>query len=1016
MKSLNRETHRRVGQWAAVFVLAVSGTWAGAIVVNDSAELNAALDADATEITLGKAGTYTIMAPRMITNRDLTINSVEEAGLTAFDYKLKGSDGSVGAVFDFISDTESHNATFQGVAFAGGAPFVQVGANTALKFTRCYFNGGSRGVVLNAPTKNVTFAQCIFDGSSPAVQMVGSNSSEVLFYQCTIFGGPLVEGTGTGSVAMTLCLFDGIGPAFSLDPGMEFRWAYSLYGQAANAPVTVSASDLEYVRPAGDLAAPVVFDTNAPWNGKLVDELRSGVSQTNANIAGDFGVVGPAAIVDFERQPRLVGFTDLGIGADEFSFALVLQAVTDVTVTGGNVDYNGDVIIGPNTLEPVKIRIDTTGINLTGARVFVIPETAVTAAPVDLTLFTEANIDVLNNEAGYVEATFRPTATCVNDVLQDGMAQVVLLAETRLWPNLAIANDIQVYATFDDRKIIIDTTPPTLSGGDIGNTGRMLLTNHNDPNFPPAMGAGFKYPEGWSPWEISPISASAGSLATGSDSNAQVFLNPAGVLDFEATVTFEDPPPAACVSGGPTISNGGGFANPATLTLPAISVGLDLNQSLKDTLGIVRMPEDSVDPRLAPFPATVTINNIHLAGDRRARTSFAFFDILTIGQSESMALRFEATDAAGNRASVSNPFRVWWLLPDDFTVATALDSSEDAFSMSWKVTRSQQPAYAFPAFPIARFRLFRSINPTFNTSGWEAVTDWSEWTLDKVLTRQSIFTGSVRLGDLLDSPQNTGAMLMAFQIADEAGNLIPIISNTGVDLDQADPVVPTTEDLGGIVFETWDNDPSSAGYETTIETNIFYNNIKLGDLREFEERFGEVSFGNAGRVPILPESECDFRIEAQFKLYADFPLTTAIPDTAGIGWDLYEDSRLVAQGWVEYGAEDFLTIPQDILVPGSGNGVTVRATPYFSLTPANAFLNAAPDECGNIVNRLGDDGEKPDFRRREVRYNLVAYTVSNVGTPNPVFVDTTPASVQFSVFVVDDTGVGNPPVKSFSRQ
>jgi hypothetical protein len=392
----------------------------------------------------------------------------------------------------------------------------------------------------------------------------------------------------------------------------------------------------------------------------------------------------------------------------------------------------------------------------------------------------------------------------------------------------------------------------------------------------------------------------------------------------------------------------------------------------------------------------------------------------------SMPFFFDAADAAGNRVSVANPLIVWWMPPDTFEGRMSGNTTADNPTFEWNLVRGETPQDANPAYPIARFRLFRSGDPSSSDPPWISVSDWGPWIALDVVTVQTFIGPNLRLGDALRNlPETQGVeVLLAAQMADEAGNLMPIsdgVVNLGLD-----PVtVPDANSFDlignyGVPFKTWLNGAVESGYETSIDYRVWYNNTNDGNLRQVEPGASEVNFGNAKRVPILPEDNCDQRIEVQFLVNADFPVPSEATALSGVEWALYEDSRLVANGNMRLSdlGTTPLTFPTDLFEGGQGNvfvPLTIQRDGLATAVSTRAFLNDAPSDCGNFADRFGDDGDTPRFRRREVEYTFVAYATAEVGSPNAPR-DQTPATVQFSVYVDDDAGPGTTPVKVFTNQ
>ncbi len=220
--------------------------------------------------------------------------------------------------------------------------------------------------------------------------------------------------------------------------------------------------------------------------------------------------------------------------------------------------------------------------------------------------------------------------------------------------------------------------------------------------------------------------------------------------------------------------------------------------------------------------------------------------------------------------------------------------------------------------------------------------------------------------------------------------------------------------------DTWVNEGLAISLDTRVTTVLWHNQFPY--TRRPDQ--GERSFGASTQIPLPPADTCE-RVEAGFTITMELPDSVST-SAAGAYFELFEDGRVVATGFIEGAANSSdleLVIPGDLLFPG--------ASPYNIVglshpDPAVGFLDFLNYAHRGLVpifdcqgdgtedqDRLGDEGD-PDpesgFRQRNVKYQLLVATQLASGE-----IDPTPATVDFTV-TVDRALKEEQPNKSFSKE
>jgi len=226
----------------------------------------------------------------------------------------------------------------------------------------------------------------------------------------------------------------------------------------------------------------------------------------------------------------------------------------------------------------------------------------------------------------------------------------------------------------------------------------------------------------------------------------------------------------------------------------------------------------------------------------------------------------------------------------------------------------------------------------------------------------------------------------------------------------------------------WRNPGDLRALDTAVHARFWHNRTDSGNIGEVEPGLGERDFGSSRRIPIAPANDCNVRIEA------GFTIQLVRPDVYDVGiseftvdCQLFEDGQLVALGTLSpdsVGRIPELLIPADLFNPRVFIGWLNLSdrSPLLDPCARTAFLQSGPSCCGECPpicltrDRLGDDGDVVNHRKRDVEYVFTARTMEFNRETDGLFTDPTPAMVQFTVTVSDESRRDEQPIKVFSRE
>ena len=875
-----------------------------------------------------------------------------------------------------IEVAEDVSFTLEGVSLIGGSAGLRALEGSEVTLRRCYIHGVSGpGVDLVRVAGAKIGHSVVFDCVTAGLQSSGSLLDAL---QCTLIGnreGVKITG-GKGNVVA--CLVYGNNTGLLNTGGDEASAVGSLVQ-----PVSVNGFtfDTEDTTPhSGNLGGE--FFAPGPWVGKLI--LPIGSSVLTHDIEGLGGL-------DFEREIR--GDSLLQVGADEVG-GLTMQGWVNCIVDP-LILYDAKRIVPGRTF---TVRAYVENMDLSSARMIVKPQELTVDELYQMNLagiappfeaFPGGPVDLFIDETDFsLRATFSINNSFVPHPLDPGRQ---LCLEGRATVYLWLNGELYGIGTYDPPRelepymfpaarlgsqFILDITPPVFneSVNPIDQPLMNWFSYHNDAVTPPPA-YDFPYVTGWGP-NINNPAVSYGHLGAG---NAHVFFNPDSAnvyetptdgLTFTISAAFVDLPPRGADGNlRPIETSGFRTSEPLNSATSLLTQSQVLFNRIQDEDGrtitgrarlVNKGSTANIDQAGVVTQATLTrVTESDLAAQWLVQTP----PWTTLDSNWRLAVSFEPTDLASNTRELGEPMNIWWLTYTRARLLSPPSGQEiSAPEFTWDLDRQGAvPSNADPCFPIATFRLWQ-LNPGVQ---WEAVTGWSPWTKERVLgsfTRMD--TQGSLLGDLLDAPGLAGKTLMISVVgADEAGNV------------QAPwPLTDTLPseillDNAGIAYGIWRNvGVLGRALDTQVQARFWLNRT---DPPNRIRDTGEIDYGSSTRIPLPPEG--NQRIEAAFDI------TMITPDIYGPNdvqaqWELYEDQRLLDQGTIP--STDFYTVRLVI--------------PYDS----------------DRILMLGDNKN----RQRDVEYRFVARTqIRNDGIS-----DTTPASVQFTVYASEDPG-DEQPVKETTR-
>lgn len=935
------------------------------------------------------------------------------------------------------------------IAGMGLAPVIEVAEDTAFTLEGVSLIGGSTGLRALEGAE-VTLRRCyIHDVSGPGVDVVRVADARIghsVIFDCV--------GAGLQSSGSLLSVFQstiiGNREGVKITGGKANVLACLLYrnntglintsGETANAigtlvqPVSIGGFDISGITtpPSGSLL-PNEFFATGPWVGKL----RLPVTTDAALIALDPVIreaVAGLGGLDFERETR---GTPLQAGADEWGGGM-MQGWLDCRVEPLIVLGERRVVPGPGRTFTVRALVEN--VNLAGARMIVKPQEMTVADLYDLQAQGQyspleagvgAPFELVIDPADFsLRAQFTIPASFVPHPLRpgeelclEGLATVYLWLNNELYGigTTAPPRETEPYMFPEARtgsRFILDITPPLIDPARIGQALPAWFPVHNDNLMPPA--AYEPYPVNWGP-AMSALAASSGALAPAA-ADAHVFFNTGSLnlgpategLDFSLDAVFYDAPPRDSTGNLRTAITTSGFragvnldSSSGLLTVPQVLFSRIRDENNIELTGLARwidqgggafLNNENIVARTLLTPDMV-FGERGLAARWQIQTPPAITELAW-----RLAVQFEASDLAGNMFTSDKDLNIWWM---NYAQALLLDRpagqevSDPVFR--WDIYRpGSVPANAAPCFPIVTCRLWQ-MNAAMN---WEAVTAWSPWTPDRTIDRNTLMsTGGVRLGDWLDAPELSGkTLLITVAGADEAGNVqAPWPGNNQTTLNSVNDL-----ETAGIEYGYWLNaGVLGRALDTQLQARFWLNTINAGELRERDP--GEIDYGSSTRIPLPPPDACNQRIEAAFEIAMTAPDTYSL-NQIQVAWQLFEDQREVASGIISSPTSRIvrLVIPEDLLNPQTNNLYNIDV-----VSLAN-FLNCPPPPCAcPRPDRLGDDGdpnaEPVPYRARDVEYRFVAKTQTLDGIS-----DSTPASIQFTVYASEDPG-DEQPVKETTR-
>ena len=1001
-------------------------------------DLALAAAASGDVIILDEAGSPYALSAEVVINANLSplrIQGQFNSNETPDEIVIEGAAGA--PVFTVETDAQM---TFRHLTITGGTVGIQAMEDSRVTLERVYVSAtGAEGMtVTDAEQVNITSS--IFNACGAAGLEVNSGTVDVT--QSTF-----IDNTGLaidlqdGTCEVSFSLFynnNGGRTADQLDAavaGLDIDYCYVDGATPAivNVAATPTIDPTVTTAFAGDPETDV-FDSASTWRGQLVLPIRSGNPSSPRVSDAPVGR-------DFIYRARDAG--DAHIGAHEFGAVVGAQVWVDCVISQNGVPLQSLTAGGEEyaTSGFITIEVFLSSGTLQDAVLFLAPENGnVTLASGRVVIPLEDPVPGSENYATaeyFIDPAHFVPAQDGTSLLLDGLAGLFLQL-----PNLGPAGvdfpgvntdnyggpyGVTEPAAEAGRVFVIDTIPPQIVNFSVLRAHQYVIA-HND-GYSPADAA---YP-GWSALGDAPLASSTGVLngVVGGREPHVFFNNQTADLNFTIEMEFID---ANGIDNGTVIvpiSQSAGFA---AAPAPDTATGGAIHD-------LLRHPDlRSVNPRglawwemvrALPVDGGTSLTITYTGGAGANLTVTWTFtgvptDLPLNGFWESIA-QFAAQDLAGNIAGANpgnnpliqtiSPYHIWQMCYVAGAISSGPGGRETAVPViNWGVQRfGVTPVNTDNAFPIAQYAIYYGpggLTPA--DAGWAPVNAnggigaiggppvWSDWIANRRIDQYTEFSSAAGtyLGNLI---QTLGQYLIVIRTADEAGNEVPLATFPGA----------------GYVADTWTNGGPSIGLDTRISPTYWHNATGGGDLRDVDA--GERRLGSATRVP-LPEAGTCLRVEGGFII--EMALTDSINSgNAGVYFELFEDGARAASGFIVGAAGNSsvsLVVPQDLLSP-PGN---------LNLDPVSGFLNfavdafGAPLDCdgvgGQDRDRLGDEGfddpESP-FRKRDVRYRLVAATALNDGTgnPDPGAIDQTPATVEFTVTV--DRGLkDDQPIKSFVQE
>ncbi len=902
--------------------------------------------------------------------------------------------------------------TLERLAFDGGSTVAMLSdSDAALTLDRCYVeNTLGAGVEIGMSGGDATISNSVFTKCGAQAIRLEAGRADII--GCTLIRNVAGSISAPGGVvnAVATVFYENNLPPEAPGPGSQ---AYACYF-GPEGPGSLLQT--------GAIAAPppmLEFETDSVWAGNL----REGLGYENNVLRVETAAFTQDELDAFngflDSVPKLDFQNDLRAqpqaGADHVDDSGIgpMRRWVDCVVTPAPVGLNRPFTVElffSHTTDVTEILVKPQLVGLTNPSNI---DPALLLAPQEI-----------ENFGIYARATFNVPDTFVsfggNDPIPvDGTARVYVRAEGTWW-GLGTANvDVTDQPALDGSQFIIDTTPPRMELAFLRARGNdLLLVNNTGPA--PATTTGAVFPGDWAPGTMS-VPSSNGTL-DGDTGNAQVFLNSYEPLDISIQLQFiDEAPPDA--DGEPYAGiTPGGFVDEtlAPLTSAAATgiadplfIGYDRPGTAFWTGSVA-----NVDTALnyAPGAAVTTTQGSVSQTQLQAQwqlANLAYYDgwRVTAG--------FGVTDLAGNQFVTPGELDIWWMA-NAFAELTSGPSGGGVVDpiFRWQLQRLVAPQNAYPCYPLVQFRVWAA---NAAGTGWDAVSQWSDWLADPLIDRNTPVLGGQRLGILLSDGALKGADLMlTVRGADEAGNVQPVQTA----LDNIFDIADLDSGAGPPQAWVWENAGEQRALETEAQVEFWHNRVL--SAASAPEMWGidpdERTFGSSPRVPLPPLDEvCGKRVEGRFTFTANLPDDLGSPGDAIIVWSLFEEGRRVAYGTIAQLDATFkgvIQIPQDLLLPG--------ATPYdVNVTEMYPFLNLPPEECAvSRTDRLGDEGDPQDAsgrplrRQRDVEYLLVGYaqeSAAATGFAYPPAKDSTPVSIRFTVTTGKDVGGEEQPIKVFSR-
>lgn len=1005
-------------------------------------------------IILDEAGSPYVLTAEVVINTNLSplrIQGQFNNDETPDEIVIEGAAGA--PVFTVETGAQ---ATFRHLTITGGTTGIQALNNSQVTLERVYVSEtGAEGMtVTNAEQVDITSS--IFNACGGAGLEVNNGTVDVT--QSTF-----IDNTGlaidlqSGTCEVSFSLFynnNGSRTADQLDAavaGLDIDYCYVDGGT----PAIVNVAAAPTIDPtvttafAGDPETDV-FDSASTWRGQLLLPIRSGNSSTPRVSDAPFGR-------DFIFRAR--DAADAHIGAHEFGAVAGAQVWVDCVISQNGVPLEALTAGGEEYAAAgfITIEVFLSSGNLQNAVLYLAPENG------NETLASGRVVIPLNNPVPgsenysttdyFIDPDHFVPAQDGTSLLLDGVAELFLqvpaLGPAGVdFPGVNADNYGGVYGPTEPaaeagRIFVIDTVPPQIVGfGALRAHEYVVPLSHNDTYSP----ADVNLME-WSANGDAPLASSTGKLDpnAGGPEPHVFFNNQTTDLNFTIRMVFID---ANGVNDGTVIipvTQSAGFA-PAPA--PESATGAAIYDLLRHPDASNENPRgqawwEQVQPLPVDAGTGLTITYTG-GGGANLTVEWAFTGVPTDlplnGFWEAIA-QFGAQDLAGNVAGANpgnspliqgiSPFHIWQMAFVSGAISSGPGGRETQTPViNWGVQRfGVTPVNTDNAYPVAQYTVYgRAAGDDPNTLGWTPLDGngnpagapvWSDWISVRRIDQYTLFTQTPprQLGNII---QTQAQYMIVVRTADEAGNEVDYTPGTTYPN-------PGTEFLGifngtPYVAETWTNGGASIGLDTRISPTFWHNATGGGVLRDVDP--GERRLGAASRVP-LPAAATDcvnsLRVEGNFII--EMALTDNINSAnAGVYFELFEDGALAASGFREGGAGNSsvrLVIPEDLLAPPAG----------LTLYNVSGFLNFAVDADGAPLDcdgsgtqdrdRLGDegfDGPESPFRKRDVRYRLVAATALNAGgVHDPNAIDPTPATVEFTVTV--DRGLqDDQPIKSFVQE